>query len=101
MAKPKQVRCKHCGKVVVQDTAGRGWRHGPTGPYECFPGAYATPSNGRKAKEKFDIKKTGDLLVAKYVTTRTDGNRTWFTLYQFVHHCMSLAYKAGKTDAKT
>ncbi len=34
--------CKHCGKRIVRDTAGRGWRHGETGPYKCSD-TYATP----------------------------------------------------------
>lgn len=31
------VTCKHCGRVIAEDTAGRGWRQGKTGigPYRC------------------------------------------------------------------
>ena len=36
------TRCKYCGKRIVQDTAGRGWRHGETGPYQCCS-TYAQP----------------------------------------------------------
>lgn len=42
MSDEKEAICKHCGKRIVQDTAGRGWRHGETGPYACS-GTYATP----------------------------------------------------------
>ncbi len=42
--------CKHCGKRIVKDTAGRGWRHGETGPYKCSD-TYATPRKLAKVKE--------------------------------------------------
>ena len=52
------------------------------------------------AKPKFDLEKVGDSLVAKWATTRTDGNQRWLTLYDFVHHCMRLAYKAGQASQR-
>jgi hypothetical protein len=49
-AGPK-FRCKHCGKRIVQDTAGRGWRHGETGPYLCSE-TYATPRESGQRQRK-------------------------------------------------
>ncbi len=43
--------CKHCRKRIVRDTAGRGWRHGDTGPYKCSD-TYATPRKRVKVKEE-------------------------------------------------
>jgi hypothetical protein len=45
--KGESVRCKHCGKRIVQDSAGRGWRHGETGPYACSD-TYATPRETKR-----------------------------------------------------
>lgn len=44
----RKRRCKYCGEPIVQDTSGRGWRHGETGSYECYH-KYATPGRTDKA----------------------------------------------------
>lgn len=54
-----------------------------------------------RKKEKFDLEKTGDLLVAKYVTSGTVAyGLGWRNLYDFVHHCMKIAYTAGKAAGR-
>lgn len=42
------VKCKHCGKPIVKDSAGRGWRHGTTGSWLCSE-TYAEPKASYKS----------------------------------------------------
>lgn len=49
----RKVVCKYCGKRIVQDTAGRGWRHGETGPYLCSE-TYATPKRALAGERELE-----------------------------------------------
>jgi hypothetical protein len=70
-----KTKCKHCGKRIVQDTAGRGWRHGETGPYRCCetfaePKRPAAPSSASPE----GLRETGWLIEregAEWFTGRT------------------------------